>query len=181
MQYKYKWVEKADRLVDAGSRYISYISTACLLFVCLLAFVNVLTNKLFTYTIPNQHEIIEYLLIPIVYFSVANIQLTRGLTNVDFIVKRLPAWVNRLVAFLSFVMGAFVYSFAAYRGWFLLVKFMRNSEMSSNSASAFPLWPFVLIYIIGTVFLVLAFLWSLVRLIATPGDRKTEKEVDIHD
>ncbi len=175
-KYRFKWMPAADRIVDRGSRYVSYISTACLLVVCLLAFVNVFTNKLFTYTIPNQYELIEYLLVPIVYFSVPNVQLTRGLTNVDFLMNHLPHWFKRAISYFSCLVGAGVYSFAAYRGYYLLLKFMKNREMSSSSARAFALWPFVLLYIIGTIFLVLAFLWSILRLIAAENHPKHEEK-----
>ena len=58
--------DKADSIVVKVLRYVSYVSGVCLIAIMLVAFFNVLGEKIFHHGIPASTEIIQYLHIPVV-------------------------------------------------------------------------------------------------------------------
>jgi TRAP-type C4-dicarboxylate transport system permease small subunit len=154
---------KADRIVTRAIRTISYISGVCLVGIMLVAFFNVLGEKLFRTGIPMSTEIIQNLHIPVVFLAGAFVTLDRGQIRIDLLSSHLPSRVGFFFSLLGDVLGICVCSFIAARGFVQTGKFIERHAMSSVSGMGFPLWPFGAILSFGFALFAFSFLWSVFR------------------
>lgn len=161
--------ERADAAVVAVLRYISWISGVCLIAIMLIAFFNVLGEKIFHYGIPMSNELIQYLHIPVVFLAAAYVTLDRGHVKIDLLSAKLPQRVQWVCTLIGNALGVFICGFISQRGFVQMGKFFTRHKMSSVSGMAFPLWPFALIFSIGFAMFAFSFLWSIVRQVMDGG------------
>jgi TRAP-type C4-dicarboxylate transport system permease small subunit len=162
---------EADRIVTHIIRTVSYISGACLIGIMLVAFFNVLGEKLITKGIPMSTEIVQYLHIPVVFLACAYVTLDRGQVKVDLLYTLLPKCLQTAVAIFGDVLGSFISAFVAVRGFIQTAKFIDRHTMSSVSGIGFPVWPFGIILSTGFSLLAFSFLWSIVRKCCTAREK----------
>ena len=154
----------ADKMITKIAKIYSGISMLCIIVVMFLCVMDIVTSKLFGVTFPAGVEYVQWLLIPIVYTSIAYIQLDGGHISVDLVQKHLPARANNILNGLNYLLGCVVCCYVGYRSAVLTAAYYTKLERSSLASYAFPLWPFALIMTIGFFFLAFAFVWSILRL-----------------
>ena len=147
---------------------ITYISGACLIGIMLVAFFNVIGEKLrglgLPITgIPASTEIIQYLHIPVVFLAAAFVTLDRGHTKVDLLSSKLPQAVQNVIGIIADLIGIAVCLVVAKLGFDQMAEIIAIHKMSSVSGVGFPLWPFALIMSIGFIMLAFSFGWAIAR------------------
>jgi TRAP-type C4-dicarboxylate transport system permease small subunit len=161
-------VEMVDKVVVRVIKSISYISGVCLIGIMLVAFFNVIGEKLRALGlpfkgIPSSTEIIQYLHIPVVFLAAAHVTLDRGHTRIDLLSSKFPKTVQNIFDTFGNICGIIICGFISQRGFVQMNKFITRNMKSSVSGVGFPLWPFALILSIGFALLAFSFLWSIVR------------------
>lgn len=156
-------LQNIDKVMVKIADWSAYISVICLLIATFLSFVNICTTKLFHFSINNTTELVQYLLVPIVYCAVTKVQMDGGLMHVDLISRLFPQWLQDLIGSIGAILGVVMYSFAGYTGISLLQRNYTLHKLAASSVSSFEIWPFVLIYVVFSFLLAVALLWSLVR------------------
>ena len=164
---------KIDRAMRAAAKAVSYIPPVCLLAVAVVATVNIITTKLFHWGVPSVNDWIAYFLIPIVYLSLAYVQLDRGMVAVDFLSSRLPAWFNNAINTVWDLIFSLVAFYIARNMFTLMGEQFRLHKRSSVLAG------------VGMALYGVCILWTMVRRfvrpetedIAAPADGE-EKEGD---
>lgn len=169
--------QRIDMILQKGTKVISKAAAICMIVIALIACVDIVMAKVFHSSIPNGADIIAYLLIPTVYTTVAYIQLHTGLINVDMVESHFPRFLKKCSALISSVLGIGVALFMSICGWKKFTVLLQSMEKSSTSSSAFYTWPFALIYWIGLVLFVIAFIWTAVR-VFVPETALAAKEED---
>jgi len=124
---------------------------------------DILSSKLAGRTFNNVSNLIEYMLILVVYCSVASAVLETGMMKVDLFLDKFPKPMQRIVELVGCIGGFFVYGLAVYTGYGLLKSHYGAHSLANQSSSSFQIWPFTLIYVVGTCFLVVALFWRTVR------------------
>lgn len=160
--------DKIDGGIVKTLKYISYVSAACLLGIMLVAFFNVLGEKLRKLGlpvtgIPASTEIIQYLHIPVVFLAAAYVTLDRGHTKVDLLSAKLPKGIQKVIGIFGYLVGIAISVLIAQRGFVQMSKFISRHKMSSVSGVGFALWPFALIMSVGFILLALSFVWAIIR------------------
>ena len=169
--------EKIDSVIVRIFKYISYISGACLIGIMMVAFFNVLGEKIFHKGIPASTEIIQYLHIPVVFLACAFVTVDTGHTRIDLLSRHFPKWLQQLFITIGNLCGVFICGFVGARGIVQMQKFMETHAKSSTTGVGFAKWPFALIFSIGFFLLAFSFLWSIVRQYAKkPVESKTTTE-----
>lgn len=169
--------DKVDRVIVKIFKYISYISGACLIGIMLVAFFNVLGEKIFHKGIPASTEIIQYLHIPVVFLACAFVTVDTGHTKIDLLSSHFPKWLQQLFITIGNLCGTFICGFVGARGIVQMQKFMATHAKSSTTGVGFSKWPFALIFSIGFFLLAFSFLWSIVRQYAKkPAEPETTEE-----
>ncbi|MCR5784111.1 MAG: TRAP transporter small permease [Eubacterium sp.] len=167
---------KADEIILSIIKHISYISAVCLFIIMMVAFLNVLGEKIFHHGIPASTEIIKYLHVPVVFLSAAFVTLDRGQTSIDLVCSHFPEKVQKITATFNYLLGAFMSGFVSVRGFVQFTKNLSSHARSAVSGFGFPLWPFSLIFSFGFFLISFSFIWSIVRIYAEKEDRPFEKD-----
>ena len=154
---------KIDAVVVKIFKYISYPPAVLLIIVALVATINVITSKTIKWIIPSNIDWITYLIIPIVFLSLAHVQLDRGLVTVDFVSSHYPVWLKKLVDIISNALLIFINGFIGYRGFVLMMAKIATKEMSSTDKGSFPLWPFCFLLGFGMICFAFTSFWSILR------------------
>ena len=162
---------KIDGVFVRVLKYIAYVSAVCLLGIMLVAFINVVGEKLRKLGlpvtgIPASTEIVQYLHIPVVFLAAAYVTMDRGHTRIDLLCVKLPKVLQKIFAIIGDLCGIAICALVSYRGFIQMGKFIARHKMSSVSGVGFPLWPFALIMAGGFALLALSFLWAIVREVA---------------
>lgn len=169
--------DKLDSVIVKIFKYVSYVSGVCLIGIMLVAFFNVLGEKIFHKGIPASTEIIQYLHIPVVFLACAYVTLDTGHTRIDLLSKRLPKNVQTIITTVGNLIGCAICAFVGYRGLVQMNKFISTHAKSSTTGVGFAKWPFALIFSIGFFMLALSFIWATVRLYVKKAPVETaEKE-----
>lgn len=161
-------IKQIDNIIVKVIRSISYISGVCLIGIMLVAFFNVLGEKLRSFGlpvtgVPASTEIIQYLHIPVVFLASAYVTLDRGHTRIDLLSRKFPLLLQNIFNIFGNVCGSLICAFISQRGFVQMIKYIDRNKMSSVSGVGFPLWPFAFILAMGFALLSLSFLWSIVR------------------
>lgn len=159
---------KADRAFITVVRSISYLSAVCLVGIMLVAFFNVIGEKLRQVGlpvsgIPASTEIIQYLHIPVAFLASAYVTMDRGHTKVDLLSNKLPQIVQTICFVLGDLVGSAICAVISWRAFVQMGKFIARHRMSSVSGVGFPLWPFALIAALSFAMLSVSLLWDIIR------------------
>jgi TRAP-type C4-dicarboxylate transport system permease small subunit len=159
-----------DSWIVRITKYISYVSAVCLVGIMLVAFFNVLGEKILHHGVPGSTEIVEYLHVPVVFLSAAYVTLDRGQTAIDLLYQHFPKALQKIASTFSYLLGAAISGFVSYRGFVQMGKHINTHAKSAVSGFGFVLWPFSLVFSIGFAMIAITFLWSIVRLYAKKVD-----------
>jgi TRAP-type C4-dicarboxylate transport system permease small subunit len=162
-----------DRWLTRLARGFSYFGGLALVFMAFLGTANVIASKTAGQSIANTNELIDYTLILVVYCAVASVQFGTGLLRVDIFSRKFPTRLNKGVDLVGCVLGACIYGFAGWEALSLLADHYSLKTKAAASVHSFAIWPFTVIYVVGTFFLAVALLWSIVRM-AVVRDRRSE-------
>lgn len=165
--------EKIDHIIVTILKSVSYVSAVCLVGIMLVAFFNVLGEKLRqaglpVTGIPASQEIVQYLHIPVVFLAVAYVTLDRGHTKIDLLSSKFPPVVQTICTLIGNLCGIFISCFISWRGFLQTIKYFQRHQMSSVTGIGFPLWPFAFILSLGFLLLALSFVWAIVRQFCAP-------------
>jgi TRAP-type C4-dicarboxylate transport system permease small subunit len=160
------WVLGIDTWLTRLAHWFSYFGALAMVFMAFIGVANILASKLFGESIANTNELIDYALIIVVYTAVAGVQFDMGLLRVDIFSRKFPQKVNWGVELVGNILGTVIYFFAGYQAVSLLVDHYSLKTMAAASVHSFVIWPFTVVYVVGTFFLALALLWSIVRMVA---------------
>ena len=171
--------DKVDSWIVRIIKAVSYVSGVCLVGIMLVAFINVIGEKLRKVGlpvtgIPASTEIIQYLHIPVVFLAAAYVTLDRGHTRIDLLSSHFPKTVQKICTTVGHLCGAGVCSIITYCALQQMGKHIARHSMSSVSGVGFPLWPFSLMTAIGFALLAVSFVWSIVRQYAGPKAAETQ-------
>ena len=176
--------DKVDGVICKVLKCFAYVSAACLVGIMLVAFFNVLGEKLRqaglpVTGIPASTEIVQYLHIPVVFLAAAFVTLDRGHTNIDLLSAKFPKVLKKICNIFGYLVGIAISALVSWRGFIQMGKFITRHKMSSVSGVGFPLWPFALILAVGFVLVGVSFVWAIIREIAgyqppAPGGPEAE-------
>lgn len=182
-----KWFLSIDHALMKIYRAIAFIAAFALLAIVLIAFVDVCGEKLAkaglpVSGVPNYSNWIAYLHVVVVFMTCGYVTLERGHTVVDILTNHLPKVLQRVVGFISLLLGVVVSSFLTYRGVVGLLADSLRYNTTITTTSTFPQWPFVLVYIAGCGLLCISFIWAAIRYCygyrpALPGEGSENEEV----
>ncbi len=176
--------QKIDRTLVSVIKTISYISAVCLVIIMLIAFLNVVGEKLakagvpFVSGIPMSMALIQYFHIPVVFLASAFVTLDRGHTAIDMLSSKFPKAVQKFFIVLGHALGAAITLFISYRAFFvLMVRFYETKSpiTSQTSVVAWPKWPFAFVHGLGFLLLGISFIWAIVRVFADPEPEGPEE------
>jgi len=153
---------RLDAWYQSFSRWMSYLGAAALGVITAVCFIDVVGAKFFGRPIPSQFELVANLNLVAVFLAAFYVQMDRGSVSIELLQDRFPRPAKLMVRLFGSLLGVAVCFFAAYRGWYYLVDFVRTHK-SASGVWHFPIWPFQAVLVLGFFCLGLAFLFTIGR------------------
>ena len=162
---------KVDRVVKKILRFFCWLSAIALIVIMLIAFVNLIGEKLrgagvaWARGISNSNYIIQYFHIPLVFLAAGYVTIDQGHTRIDLLIQKWPR-VEKVAMAVGHILGAALSFFISYRGVTvtLMKDFAKNIRIAST-ATSWKAWPFTVCHCVGFFLLGVSFIWALVRMI----------------
>lgn len=175
-----------DAVVYKILRWISYGAIAFLAVMMVMATANVILEKLHKIGvpvsgIPDTQNWIKFMNICVVYLGTAFVTLERGHSGLDLLTRHYPKVVQRILSALAYLCGAGVIGLITYIGYVkvLLPQIANNTRINETLATAFPQWPFGVIYVAGMGLLAFSCLWAFLRICF--GMKAAQEAVDLEE
>lgn len=173
---------KMDSIFQRITKWLVYAGAAVLIFVMLVAFVDVIIAKILGSSIKYATEIITYCDVPLAFLGMGYTMLIGQMTSVDILFGRFNAAVQRILNMIYDLLGI---GFCVFLGKLsadnMLSYYISNTL--SNPKGGFPIWPFALVETVSWFALALAFLFCFLRYILAPSllQGVTEKQAKIEE
>lgn len=171
MESKQSRFDKVDNAVYKILRAIAYCGTVFLAGIMLLAFVNVVLEKLHKIGVPvtgiaDTANMIKFMNVAVVYLATGFVTLERGHTSVDLLTRRYHRYVQTAIEAISHLAGAIIIAYVTYLGYLRVLtnQIENNARINDTLASSWAQWPFGLIYVVGMGLLSFSFLWGFIRI-----------------
>ena len=165
--------DKVDGVIYKVLRCISYAASVFLVAIMLISFINVILEKLHQVGvpvsgIPHTMSWVQYMNICVVYLATGYVTLERGHSGLDLLTRHYPGWLQKAFSILAYACGAVVIGYITYLGYVkvLVSQIEKNARINEGVASAFPAWPFGLVYTVGMGLLAFSCVWAIVRICA---------------
>ena len=151
-----KFVKYLIDITNYTSKALVYVGAFFLLIMMLLTTVDVMGRYLFNHPILGVFELTKFMMVFIVFWSLAYTELKKGHVRVDIFTSRLSQkwqkYINIFNYLLSFIIWGLIAWKSAERGFELIA----NKECSGTLQ--IPIYPFLFVVLIGSVILCLEFL-----------------------
>lgn len=146
------------------------VSKVALLGIMVFTSADVLSRKIFNYSIPSLFEFTEeYLMVALVYLSISFVYVLGGHIRVTLFLKYIPEAIKPLLDKLLMLCSVILFGYIAIIGWERAFRAFHFSE-TSNGLIAYPLGPSFLMIPIGAGLLSIRILQNIVL----PKSMKTD-------
>lgn len=162
---------KIDRTIRKTLRFFCWVSAAALVIIMLVAFINVIGEKLgragvaWARGINNSTDIIKYFHIPLVFLAAGYVTLDQGHTRIDLLIQKAPK-AEKFFMLIGHILGAGLSFFISYRGTaVILADNLRIHAHIGTNADSWSVWPFTVCHCLGFFLLGCSFIWAFVRML----------------
>ena len=155
---------KVDGIVENVFKWLSYVSGIASFLIGFLVTLNIITSKLFNWSIPSVNDWVSYMFLLMFCFAISYVRLSQGLVSVDILTKRFPDKLNDAITVFSDIVGFVLYGLIGYYAWPLMLKNLKYHVRRSYTKGSFDLWPFNLVLMIFFSLFALTMIWHIIRL-----------------
>ena len=134
-------MERFERITGLINRNFNWIAGGGLVIMLVLTVADVLAVKLFNAPIPGAIELVSFLSVIVVAFSLAYTQQLKGHIQVEFFVSRFPERLQAAVGVLVCLLSIALFALLAWRS----IEFGRVLQASGevSMTQRIPFYPFV--------------------------------------
>ena len=133
-------ISKLSRLQNAVEGGAAGVSSAVILVTMCLVTVDVVMRYVFNSPIPGVYNIVQLLMVGIVFLAVASVQARKGHVKVELFTKGLSQRVQTVLDIFGSVVGLFIFSIIAWQGAKLAWRSWVEQDYSMGILHV-PYWP----------------------------------------
>ena len=151
--------------------FLNEISGYLLFFMMLLITVDVTGRYVFSSPIPGTLEFTEFLIVFVVFFSMAYVQLTKRHICVELVTQRLPRRVGDGLAVVVLLIAAVFFVLMCWQSWYSGLSALEYRE-ASDGLVQIPVYPPKLAIPFGAALIAVQMLrdaWKRFQSLITPG------------
>ena len=151
--------------------FLNEISGYLLFFMMLLITVDVTGRYVFSSPIPGTLEFTEFLIVFVVFFSMAYVQLTKRHICVELVTQRLPRRVGDGLAVVVLLIAALFFVLMCWQSWHSGLSALEYRE-ASDGLVQIPVYPPKLAIPFGAALIAIQMLrdaWKRFKSLITPG------------
>jgi len=153
-------LEKAARAIDGVANPLSNIVNSAgrfiLVMMMLLITVDVVLRYAFNRPIKGSYELIEFMLVMLVFFGLAYTQTKKGHISIDLLTSHFSPGTQAVINSATYLLCLYGFALIAWRS-IVQAEILRVAESSSGSLYL-PIFPFMWVVVFGSALLCLVFL-----------------------
>ncbi|MDD5008605.1 MAG: TRAP transporter small permease [Syntrophorhabdaceae bacterium] len=142
-----RFIRTMDRMVNSLSRLLNFGGAGFLFILMLLVMAHVIGRYILVLPIPGSVELIEFLMVLVVFFGFAECAVQRGNVSVDLFVDRLPGKAQAVIDALTCLLSIGIVSLITWQSA-IQVKSLWQSGLVSGVLHI-PHWPFAIVMVLG--------------------------------
>ena len=143
-------------------RWMNSLGAAGLLVIMLLVTCNVISRYVFHYPFSGTLEIIELIMVVVVYTGLAHTQFLKAHINIDLVLTRISEKNQLICEVISMAFAVVLFSLIAWQGSLAFIEAYEIHEVTEGSLEA-PLWPAKLALPFGCLILCIRYLIDIVH------------------
>ena len=142
-----KYMKTIWRVIHPVSRLLNYGGAGFLFILMLLVMVHVIGRYLLGLPVPGSVELIEFLMVLIVFLGLAECAIQHGNVSVDLIVDQLPRKARAVTDTVTGLLNIGIVSLITWQSA-IQVKILWESGHASGVLHI-PHWPFAIVMVLG--------------------------------
>jgi len=150
-----------ERLALSLSNWLNWVAGAALVAMLGLVVADIIGARLFKWPIPGGIEMVGFLGVIVVAFSIAQTQVVRGHIDVEILVTRFSTTVQKAIACIVYSFGMLLFALIAWRSYDFARRLQATGEVSMTQE--IPFYPFVYCIAFSCVSVLLVLLVQLLR------------------
>lgn len=150
-----------EKLALSLSNWLNWVAGAALVAMLCLVVADIIGARLFKWPIPGGIEMVGFLGVIVVAFSIAQTQVVRGHIDVEFLVTRFSTTVQKAIACVVYSFGMLLFALIAWRSYDFARRLQATGEVSMTQE--IPFYPFVYCIAFSCVSVLLVLLVQLLR------------------
>lgn len=155
---------------------LSTVGNVALITAMVLVTVDVAGRDFFNQGVLGTYEMVEYLMVPLAFFSFGLAQLRGAHIKVDVVARHMPTRLRAAMRSVTLTLMLGLLVMIAWSGYEEAVRVFYSQAVSS--ARLIPRWPFVALMVLGTIVFCLAVFSDLLTAIARAVGKEVELETD---
>lgn len=158
---KSRWLLYTERAVTLASRAMSYIGAFIVMFMVMLVTATVFSRYVFNWPIKGTVEIIELMMLAVVFLGLAYTQYTKSHIEITLLYDRLPQKARDFVDIFGYIVSFGIVCLLAWRAFVHFSSFADRGSLTS--VLEMPIAPFQFVLAFGWLMLGLVLLLNLVH------------------
>jgi TRAP-type C4-dicarboxylate transport system permease small subunit len=147
-----------DRFIRKPARIFGIIGMVTLIPMMLLTTVDVILRTLFSRPILGAHEISGFMMVILVFMSLAYTLIKNGHTVIDLVTERLPAGVRAVMITTGYLFSTLIFALITWQS--AIFAFEKWRQGAKVATIALQIYPFVFVVALGCGLMCLALLAS---------------------
>jgi TRAP-type C4-dicarboxylate transport system permease small subunit len=160
-----------DRYIVHLTRFLFWIAGAALVATLVLIVADIIGIKILGRPVPGGIEIVSFLSVGVIAFSVAFTQVMRGHVAVDFIVEKFPRRARLIIEAIMIFFSICVFVLLAWYSFKFAGSLRASGEVSMTEK--IPFYPFVYAMAVCFVVTLLVLIMDFVKSIAKAAEKWT--------
>jgi len=155
-----KWLHHGQRILGNTSHTMSVIATVIVILMMLLVTADVCLRYFFTLPIKGANELIESMMLLVVFLGLAYVQYTKGNISIDLLVNKFPQKTQSVIDSLTYIIG---FGTIGLMGWAAVMRL--NTVIDTGSYTPIlkmPVTIFQSVLAFGFLMLWIVLLWDFI-------------------
>lgn len=156
-------LHKLEKAIYRFAAKVSYVGQTVLMVMVLLVVVDVILRRFFNSPLPWSLEVIQVMLVIVVFFSVAYCGVQKAHVCIDVLTARIPQKARTIISIFTHILGITILIYMAWGG--SISALARYHDNRVTGILPIPIYPFAFVVAFGCLLLALVLLVQLVSII----------------
>jgi TRAP-type C4-dicarboxylate transport system permease small subunit len=155
-----KWLNRGQRILGSTSHTMSVIATAIVILMMLLTTADVCLRYFFNMPIKGANELIESMMLVVVFLGLAYVQYTKNNISIDLLVNKFPQKTQSAIDSLTYIIS---FGTVSLMGWAAVIRL--NTVIDAGSYTPIleiPVVIFQSLLTFGFLMLWIVLLWDFI-------------------
>ena len=155
------WLDKLEKYNTRVSEWFMYIGIVFLLLIMLVTGIDVIGGKIFSWRVMGALDIVTMSQILAITFAVAMAQITGRHVSVEFVVRKFPTGLRRVVTIIINFIGLALFVLKVWR--LAMLGYTLQTTGEATATIYLPLYPFAYAISLSCIPVILVFLINIIK------------------